>query len=436
MDERARAQTVPTESLLSEDDMRRRLEGRVELLESALSRTRALEKALRRGDWREVLRGRLSLVSDLLDVEATLLEAMERTARRAELEGWSHDAPAVKLIQTLRSHRERLGQRVLARLEGLALRPARDAPLETHLRQLERLHREDVNLLRGPGEPFSIRIDGQDGPLSRIVTLLGVQGAFGLAMLLVWMLRMESLMLELLGLGFILSLIAAIIWASVTSPDAVWLTPVRLVWKRAGARTPLTVRLEDVVPESLALEEGRAVSLRAGNDLQVRLARFSRAQAERLMAVSTLFLEPMVRKRAARVSRPVEVSVFEGLLRRDGTWRPGKVVLMRRGAYFFEGTRAGMELLRAVTGRTLASRVELEWVLEGLLWQTEVDLDALLVAAVNALGGAVWSAEGTRVAMEVRLEQELHLTHGTEVIVGRVKAPERDVVTRILATWR
>ncbi|WP_267145504.1 hypothetical protein [Myxococcus dinghuensis] len=437
MAERSRVQPVVVEVLTDEASARRQLEGRVELIESVLRETRELEALLRPKDWRWRLFQQHSLVTGLLEREAALPEALERTERRAQLEGWPKDAPILKVIRTLRLRRERLARQVTGRLESLSYLLPSEASLEQRLRLLEQLHQEEPDLRREPTEPFSLRIDGRDEStlhwgrmvVPTLVWLLleGVLFTTGLSFAVS----------QTLVPGLVVSVLFAAFWSSAVASTSMWITPSRLVWIPRGGRHAVALRLEDVRPESARLVDGRRVELSLVDGQQVQLPRPSRRQAERLRVLLTLFSAPELREQAARVSLPVVACVFPAMLRRHGAWSEGQVVLLHRGVYFFPGDQAGRTLLRNVAKRDLdGGPVPLDWVLEGLLWQTEVELDAMLVGVANALGGAVWPAEGTRVDRTVPLEQQLHLTHGEEVIAGPVPPGERDATARIVNGWR
>ncbi|MBZ4395988.1 hypothetical protein [Myxococcus sp. AS-1-15] len=91
--------------------------------------------------------------------------------------------------------------------------------------------------------------------------------------------------------------------------------------------------------------------------------------------------------------------------------------------------------LRVVRERALDGRVELAWVLEGLRWQPESELEAVLSRAVAATGGTAWSSEDVRVAPGLEGAREVHLVRGEEALVGTPGAKERSAVLARLHAW-
>ncbi|AKF87050.1 hypothetical protein MFUL124B02_36820 [Myxococcus fulvus 124B02] len=92
-------------------------------------------------------------------------------------------------------------------------------------------------------------------------------------------------------------------------------------------------------------------------------------------------------------------------------------------------------LLRAATGRTLDGCVELAWVLEGLRWRPESELEAMLARAVEASGGTAWPSEDVWVAPGDEGARELHLMRGEDALVGTPGAKERSTVLARLHAW-
>ncbi|WP_217439557.1 hypothetical protein [Myxococcus sp. CA056] len=435
MSERNRTGAVVPESRPSEGDLRRRLEGRVELIESALRRYRMLDRTLDSRGWRRTLQDEPSLIQDVLEVEPTLLEALERTERRGEQEGWPEGSSIPKTASRVREVRERLTMRVRDALltRGLV---TESLSLEAKLRELKEVCAQEVSLQRTPTEPFALRIASVGRAPQYVVAFVFVLAALGLGVGILWLLLLGSTGVALVGgtLALVALLMGTVTLLRMKAPGVVWLTPERVVWMPPGDEPPVAVRLDSLEEGGLQLEDGGgALSLRG--DHFIRLTRFDGASADRLRVLMELFRDARVRAQAARVDRRVELLTFSALLRRKGTWSSGQAVLLGRGVFFLPDPDAGAALLHAATGRRLLSSVELECVLDGLCWQPESELDAYLVRATVATGGAAWSSQDARVARDIPLEQEVHITRGEEVLVGNVGLAQRELAYRLVHAW-
>lgn len=416
--------------------MRRRLEGRVELIESALRRYRRLDETLDSRGWRRTLREEPSLIQDVLEVEPRLLEALERTERRGEQEGWPEGSTIPKTVGRVREVREQLEMRVR---DVLLLRGqvTESLSLEEKLRELREVCAHEVSLQRMPGESFALHMGSVARTPQYLVSFGFVLAALVLGVGILWLLAMRELGLALIGGGLAM---AGLLMVTVTmlrrqAPGAIWLTPKRLVWLAPGDEPPVEVRLDALGEDGPRWEQTEGMlSLRA--DQVIRLPRFDGERAERLRAMADLFRDSRFRAQAALVDRPVELVTYPALLRREKTWSPGTAVLLRRGVFFFPDPDAGPALLHAATGREVSSQVKLEWVLEGLRWQPESELDAYLLRSTVATGGAAWSSRDAQVAQDIPLEQELHIRRGEEVLVGRVEQSQRESAHRLAEVWR
>ncbi|MCP3166943.1 hypothetical protein [Myxococcus qinghaiensis] len=427
---------MATESRPSEGDLRRRLEGRVELIESALRRYRRLHRTLASRGWWRALRKDPSLIQGVLEVEPTLLEALERTERRGEQEDWLEGTSIPRTVSRLREVRERLTLRV----RGVLLRRSLETEslsLEDGLRKLEEVCSQKVSLKRTPGEPFSLRFDPQDGTPQQLVSL-----AFflGLSVLMIGVFLL--LVLGEWGLGLVgggLALVGLVIGKAVllrrSSLGVVWLTPERLVWMAPGNEPPAAVRLDSLAYDGVLLD-GPDGTVCVRGDQFIRLKGFTVAGASRLRVLLELFRDARIRAQAARVDRQVELVSFEARLRRDGTWISGKAVLLGRGVFFLRDFDQGAVLFHAATGRNLLFHFDLELVLEGLSWQPEAELDAYLVRASAATGGAAWSSRDARVAQGTPLEQQIQITRREEVLVGQVNETQLDIAYPLVHQWR
>ncbi|WP_163990322.1 hypothetical protein [Pyxidicoccus caerfyrddinensis] len=213
----------------------------------------------------------------------------------------------------------------------------------------------------------------------------------------------------------------------------VWLTPERLVWlPRSGEGT--TVRMDSIAEAGIRLNGGKGPLVVVGNrHLELPL---NRPDAERLRLWLELFRHAELRARTAKVQRPVERVVFPAVLQKGMLERKGHAVLLRRKLYFLPDAQAGLALLKAATGRTLDSRVELSWLLDMLRWQPEADLEALLDRAVEATRGVTWPTGEGGLATDISWSHQVQIRRDAEVITGQLRGAQVREAARIFAAWR
>ncbi|QSQ23068.1 hypothetical protein JY651_49645 [Pyxidicoccus parkwayensis] len=421
----------------TDEDLRRKLEGRVERLEAGLGHYRLLDEALADGDWEDRLRDQPALMKKVLKGDAECLEALERVKKRAEVERWPEHMRVLGLASEVSACRTRLEARLRKRL-GEVKTVRGEPPLEEALRQLEALVRVPVSMVTEPGESFVLN-GGVLGEWKQNLVAAGycvsmlailpfclyaMTQAWGAKQSLWWMVSAVPVLASVLAY-------AAFRWLS---PGSLWLTPRRLVWAPPRS-SPIELRL-DSIPEGGVTVEERGKVLRVEGDRLMRLRGLERSFSERLQLWLEMLRQPELRERPALVEKPVEMACFRARLRRGTLWESGYAVLMRRMLFFLPEADGGSALVRAATGRTLAFPVELSWVLELLRWQPESDLDAYLLRAVKASRGAAWPSDLARHSSNVPLEQELHFTYGNEVLVGSAPRRELNAIERILASWR
>ncbi len=432
MSEHARARAaIREESLPTPEDVRRRLEGRAEVIEAALKDYRWLEHALKGRRWQRALRAEGSPLAELVEREAVLPDALERLKRRAKSEGWPEDTLLLQAMREVELLRARLEARVRERLESLA--PVSGAPsLAEDLRQLAALVREPVSFRREPGETFSLHFQSNTDwpqhvgfPITFMVVVAGL--------MLMASESVPAMGLVCPAMGLLVVATVAATWRA--RAGDFWLTPRRLVWQPPGGE-PVAVRLDSIADEGIRPDLARG-GLRVEGDRRVHVPRVGRQQAERLRALLELYRHAELRARATLVERPVEAVLFPAFLRgAEGRWQEGECVLLRRMLFFFPGGEGGPALLRASTGRVPAgARLELAWVLEGLRWQPESDLDAYLLRAVKASRGAAWPAGFARNSKDVPLGLEAHFTYQGEVIAGKVERDDLPTAARLLESW-
>ncbi|MFP2904219.1 hypothetical protein ACLESD_03910 [Pyxidicoccus sp. 3LFB2] len=471
MSERAPEQLRPASNL---DELRRQLEGGLESIESASPCYERLRDALRGSKWREQLWERPGLVAEVLARDASCAEALERGLRRAAQEGWHEDAPAVRTLREARARREQLVDRV--RQLAQQLMPGIGAPtLEAGLRRLDAHAREFPTWKKRPEEAF-VTLGGQvhwlglpsaAEPYARlllIVLLLGSLFILGVTAFFLFLITVseggipaleDSLLVDVLSLPVMLlggealledgamwwgSFGVALVLTGLSSVGlrrlrrgAVWLTPERLVWlPRSGEGA--TVRMDSIAEGGIRLHGGKGPLVVVGNRrVELPLGRW---EAERLRLWLELFRHAELRARTARVQLPVEVVSFPAVLQKGMLERKGHAVLTGRNVYFLPEARAGHALLKAATGRTLDSRVELSWLLDMLRWQPEADFEALLGRAVEATQGVTWPASVGGAVANISWSQQVQLRRDNEVITGQLKGPQGPEAARIVTAWR
>src|SRR5262245_43781617 len=108
------------ERAASSDSLRRRLEGRADLLDAAALRYRALRYALSRVLWKGRLRRNAEVLRATAEAQAEVEETLAIALRRAEAEGWPTDDPWVQQLFGLRDAAAALAQQAARRLKAPA----------------------------------------------------------------------------------------------------------------------------------------------------------------------------------------------------------------------------------------------------------------------------------------------------------------------------
>lgn len=133
--------------LPSSEDIRRQLEGGLEVLEAAHAHYTALEEALQAPKWKLHLRPRLETLREASRQEPALVEALERLHHRARSEGWARTEPALVLAHEVEELRARVGA-----LASRQLGPPEDRE-EPLARRLDRLEQSVIQSLPAPLAP-------------------------------------------------------------------------------------------------------------------------------------------------------------------------------------------------------------------------------------------------------------------------------------------
>ncbi|AKJ03720.1 hypothetical protein ATI61_11931 [Archangium gephyra] len=218
---------------LSSEDVRRQLEGRLEVLETAHAHYRALEEALQKPKWKLHLRPRLEMLRETLRQEPALVEALERLHHRARSEGWSETEPALVLAHEVEGLRARVG----------ALTRHHLGPSETPLERLERSVVQSLPAPLAPGEKLlcsgrfspSLSLPGMalllGFSVTHCATPLGIRGEAGAPGFGFW--------------GAWMVFTALCFWFQYRGSGRFWLTESRLIWLPTRG-DPLQVSLHDI----------------------------------------------------------------------------------------------------------------------------------------------------------------------------------------------
>jgi hypothetical protein len=105
------------------DEYRLRLEGRVELLESARLHYRTLLEDLSAKAWEERLRKNMALLREVADAQARVDEVLKAALRRAQAEAWPSSSPTVQLLRDSQALREKLVLTVAQRVARSSAEP-------------------------------------------------------------------------------------------------------------------------------------------------------------------------------------------------------------------------------------------------------------------------------------------------------------------------
>lgn len=147
-------QRTSTDPSLSPEGVRRKLEGRLEVVEDACRSLALLEKILRKRRWEHRLYPHLELLSQVIAQEPALAGALASIRHRAQLEHWPQTLPALRLAGEVEELQERLVRRAHACLGDPG---TSRASLAETLRRLERRARAVVLPLPSPGEPVLLK---------------------------------------------------------------------------------------------------------------------------------------------------------------------------------------------------------------------------------------------------------------------------------------
>jgi hypothetical protein len=254
------------------EDVRRQLEGRLEVLEAAHAHYTALEEALRGPKWKLHLRPRLDTLRETIRQEPALVEALERLHHRARSEGWAGTEPALVLAHEVEELRARVG--------AFASRhPGSPDDQETPLaRRLERLEQSVTQSLPAPlarGE--KLLCAGRFSPSLSLPGLLLLPGLFFIHCGTAVGTRGEGWLLDPVFWGAWLVLTALCLWSQYRRSGRFWLTENRLIWLPTRG-DPLEISPRDIRLGGSGYRYPKSVKVDLADGRTLHLAFISRAR--------------------------------------------------------------------------------------------------------------------------------------------------------------
>ena len=407
----------------SPEDVRRQLEGRVEVVEAARERYSRLESLLSERRWKRRLREQPGAIQEVLRHEPSLDEALSRIQRRAEVDGWPEELPVLVAVREVRSRRARLEAIVLKRLGSLT-RVANAPSLVEALARLEGLVLQPLPLEPAEGE---VRLlEGKPG-----VELLVLVGYFAFIL--------GQFATDVMGLHGALVLLATVLLVLVFALSSrlrighYWLTSERLVWKPFRGEL-VQVPLRSIREGGVRLDAiGLGVHVDGERSLYIR----DEQHARRLAALLEMRRQPPFLGLGAS-GRQVDAACYEATLREGPSVVKGHAVLGRDFVAFFpEGQ--GPEALRALTGAPSPPQrvpIEVPWLIEQLRFlPSEAAFDECVTRAATAVGGVRWSLAEARYRGGLPVWKEIRFTSGPRVLRGKVDWSQQSMAEWLLSGW-
>jgi hypothetical protein len=427
MSERLRAGHSLPESL-SAEDIRRRLEGRAEVLEAARSRAATLESVLGSRRWRRRLRASPELVPQWREHLPAVAEALERVKRRAPVEGWPEDTPLLVAMRELEARTARL--RALARRRLAALATVSGEPsLEEDLLRLDTLVRQQPSFSLGPGEVLVFEERGKaGGPVAgpRLMwSLLLLTVALGGSAVRVGTVLGEEWALRLVLLSILPWFVVAL------RSGRVRLTSERLLWEPLQGEK-VAVPLDSIPTGGIRLDPV-LLDVRVEGERRAHLRHM--VDAAQLAVLVELHRQPPLRGAARAGVRLADVAIYPAVLREDyRTPVRGHAVLRPDGVSFIP-QEAGPRVLQALTGQEAGLPARVEHVLEELRWLPDTEFDACVARVVEATGGLRWSAWDAVHVSGAAVWKEVLITRGPLSLAGQVDWSRQEATERVLRAW-
>jgi hypothetical protein len=401
------------------EDVRRQLEGRLEVVEAARERYGTLEALLSPSGWKRRVRERPGALREVLGQEVVLEEALARVHRRAEVHGWPESLPVLTTAREVKARRARLETLVRKRLGSLA-RSAGEASFGEMLTRLEALVLEPI-----PLEPKANEVrllEGQPGGEEIVKPLVLTMVA------MLWLIAISGAA-PLVPLGLMPLLFVMLL---VLRSGKFWLTSERLVWKPFLGE-PVQVPLASLSTGSVRLGDfGTTVVVEGERTVRVRHVQ----DARQLATALEMHRHPPLRG-SRLFGRLEDVACYPATLREGSPWRKGFVIL-RRGVVCWVPEGAGTELLRVLTGApgVPGLSVEVPWLIEQLRYLPSMaEFGVTVDRLVAAVGGVRWADHEARHRADVPVWKDIRFTSGRSVLRGKVDWHQQGVTERLLANW-
>ncbi len=376
------------------DGLRIRLEGKLEVLEGALSRHHQLQQWLSGRNWLQKVREHRGELGELASKQASIAHAVDAVGQLKRREGWPEDSEGARVLARVEASQ----QRTVARLSELFLGLELSGLLAALISKADavRLAGPDENtVLQGEVASSSIFWWFPAWGLSLYVLAFSVM-AYGL-----WGL------LSVPGIALVFSALSR--WMR-RSQGHFWLGHDRVIWSPRGAE-----------PQQFGLEVTPGLPFLKGDP------------ATRASLTTLLHLFRTGPLKGIDRPRGGDTLVFKGSQELDGPDRQGTLLLNRRGVCFVPDDQAGA-LMRALTGVEPQPCESVEFILNELTRLPGPVLEEAL-EKVKAVPGAVigWGDEvrGERSATPSRLMR----VKVAGVTLDATLNPERMDALMLRAPW-
>lgn len=415
-----------SDHLLAPEDVRRRLEGRLETVEAARVHYRALQGRLEERQWRRRLGQQPGLLDEVAARETDVEAALAAIQQLAQREDWPRAHPVLATVREVLRRRDRLDALLDQRLES---RPSPETPAPSRGERLSRLRAlcvrnpvpdlvpGEILLTQDPAPPFRVPFSAQ---------LVGL-GLFVLS----------SLSLGIfagLVVGVVMCLLPAFRYRQPRS-TRYWLTPERLVWESApGERTQVLLR--DIPPHGVSAPFPDTLLVSGPHETFV-LGLGRDTQRSVLTALELHRRAPLF---GHATPQPLPDVVCFPATFQAGRLRAGCAILRPGFLAFLPEDRLG-DVFQAVTGAPRTGLpLDLRHVVEALRHlPTGAGFDACLERAVAQADGVLWSPNAcVRYDTQLPVWKRLHFKNfdvPAKSLSGAVDRRAQDAVERILAAW-
>ena len=420
------------------EDLRRQLEGGLEVIEAALARYRTLSSALGRRGWKAKLRLQSAMLEEAVTREPAVLEALAALKRRVA-HGPDMAGAAQALLREVESSRDALSAALARRL------PVSELPLLSA--RLERLKAVALRPLPLPPGQEELRLlEGQ-----AVLPPPGLRVSFLLLGVLVHWLVSPWAATPLMVLAFTVTYLRS---------GKYWLTPERLFWQpRRGdpVEVPLASIQDSTRLSSGLIERNLSVNRFTGDVTLHRQGLTLRhvPQADQLAALLSIRRRKEFRRAwTSQDPRLVVVVVPVFRSRSDEAVEPmdrepDGLLVLRPGFVAFFSNRAASDVLDAITeperpawryGRIRDDvPISIQQLVDQLLLLPEVELDRMLrdlatLRQRDPLYGAFWVCKSNEVRCTFNtLLQTLDVSHGECALWANLSGQDRQRIAHVLS---